>query len=295
MKILVTGATGYIGTAVVDAMVKAGHEVTGLVRTREKAAAVRARGATPLQGSLAEPATYVDAAAAHDACIHLGFDTGRDAVATDRTAIEALLDATSHQGDDPAVLVYTSGVLVLGETGDTPADESASTADAVPLVAWRPAHEQLVLVADRANRVASVVRPGFVYAGTQGVIAGYFESAVREGAAVYVGHGANRMALVQPRRSRRPLSPHRRSPGPWNLSWRRRGLPAHSGTGHRRQRSGRASWRHAASGPRAGANHDGAVCRCALRRSGRRHPPFGRHRVDAAPSAVRAIGSPGVR
>ena len=88
--------------------------------------------------------------------------------------IETFLDAMSQRGNDPTVLVYTSGVLVLGDTGETPTDESASTANGVPIVAWRPAHEQLALGAATTSRATSVVRPGFVYGGGHGLTAGYF-------------------------------------------------------------------------------------------------------------------------
>ncbi len=58
MRIFLTGATGYIGSAVLDALVRQGHTVTALVRDNEKAARVAARGAQPVVGNLAEPASY---------------------------------------------------------------------------------------------------------------------------------------------------------------------------------------------------------------------------------------------
>ena len=58
MRIFLTGATGYIGGAVFDALVKAGHDVTALVRDNEKARRVGKRGGHPVVGSLADPATF---------------------------------------------------------------------------------------------------------------------------------------------------------------------------------------------------------------------------------------------
>jgi len=55
MRIFLTGATGYIGTAVLDSLIRAGHDVTALVRTNEKARRVAKRGAHPVIGNLSEP------------------------------------------------------------------------------------------------------------------------------------------------------------------------------------------------------------------------------------------------
>ena len=66
MRIFLTGGTGYIGSAVVDALVRGGHVVDALVRNSEKAAQVRARGGRPVIGDLAKPASFADALAAAD-------------------------------------------------------------------------------------------------------------------------------------------------------------------------------------------------------------------------------------
>ena len=71
MRIFLTGATGYIGNAVLDSLVKAGHDVTALVRTNEKARNVANRGAYPVIGNLAEPESYRAAAEAQDDYIAL--------------------------------------------------------------------------------------------------------------------------------------------------------------------------------------------------------------------------------
>ena len=196
MRVFMTGSTGYIGSAVVKALVRKGHQVSGLVRTAEREAMLGALGGTPVRGDLKDPSTYRQAAAEHDVSVHIAlFDYGPNGIQADRRATETLLEATQGVGA-PRYMLYTSGVLVLGHTGDTPVDERASTAGAVPLVAWRPAHEQLVLAAATETFTTAVIRPGFVYGGGKGIAAGYFESAVDKGAAAYVGDGKNRMALV---------------------------------------------------------------------------------------------------
>ena len=139
--------------------------------------------------------TFEGAAAEHDAILLTAFEYSPEGVAADRRTVEALLTAAVKSGK-PKILIYTSGVLVLGHTGPTPADENASTTGAVKMVAWRPAHEQIVVAAATSTFATAVLRPAFVYGGQKGIIAGYFASATDEGAAVYVGDGQNHMTLV---------------------------------------------------------------------------------------------------
>jgi nucleoside-diphosphate-sugar epimerase len=194
LRVFVTGGTGYIGSAVTRALVLAGHEVTGLVRSAASAGTLESLGGRAIHGDLLDVSSYLDAARDHDASIHMAFIAGPSGVASDRAAIEALLRAARDAGTSRTV-VYTSGVLCLGNTGDTPADED-SPASPHPVVAWRPAHERLVLEAASPSVSAAVVRPGFVYGGEKGLLAGYFQSATTDGAAAFVGDGTNRFALV---------------------------------------------------------------------------------------------------
>jgi nucleoside-diphosphate-sugar epimerase len=195
MRIFVTGGTGYIGSAVVRHLVRAGHSVTGLVRSAERRAQLQSVGAEGVLGDLQTPGSYASVAAEHDAAVHLGFESGEQAGRTDRAALDTLLTAARASGR-PYGVVYTSGVLVLGPAGPEPAYEDASTAHAV-FNTWRPAHERVVLAANALSLVTAVIRPGWVYGGKGGLAAGYFESAQTEGAAAFVGDGRNRMPLVQ--------------------------------------------------------------------------------------------------
>src|SRR5579862_9123948 len=138
MNIFLTGATGYIGGAVADAFMAAGHSVTGLARSDEAAAQLHLKGITPHRGDLNSTATLSNATSGLDGVIHTG--TTNDG-AIDQAAIQAMLE--SLQGSNKP-FVYTSGVWVLGNTGDRIADESAPLNPAA-LVAWRPAVERLVL------------------------------------------------------------------------------------------------------------------------------------------------------
>src|SRR5687768_6028394 len=117
MRIFLTGATGYIGSAVLDALLRAGHDVTALVRDPEKAERVSRRGVHPIVGDLAKPASYSAAAVAADAIVHTAFDTSKKGQKVDRQAIDTLLAAAARrvEAGQSASVVYTSGVWVLGD------------------------------------------------------------------------------------------------------------------------------------------------------------------------------------
>ena len=193
MRIFLTGGTGYIGAAVLDAFVKAGHHVDALVRNSEKAERVQARGATPLVGDVADPSTFADAAAAADGVVLTAFESTRRGVKLDAATIEAVL-ATPVRPGRP--LIYTSGVWVLGPAPAS-VDETAPV-NPVAHVAWRPAHEKLVLDAATAGWRAIVIRPGIVYGGTSGIVGDLLKDASNSLIRV-IGPGDNHWPLVYDR------------------------------------------------------------------------------------------------
>jgi nucleoside-diphosphate-sugar epimerase len=196
MRVFLTGASGYIGTAVLDAFARAGHHVTGLVRNSVKAAEVTALGGTPLVGDLRDAASYRRAAEGHDTFIHTGFD-GSHPVETDRLAIDTLI-AAAHAANPGrrAVLIYTSGIWVLGPRPE-PAAEDAPVNPAA-IVAFRPAHEQAVLSAAGDGLRTMVVRPGIVYGGSRGIVGDLFHHAAN-GLIRIIGAGDNRWPTVYDR------------------------------------------------------------------------------------------------
>src|SRR5437867_3959893 len=165
MRVFLTGGTGYVGSAVLDALVRAGHHVDALVRTPDGAARVQARGAHPVLGDLANTASWRDAAAAADGSIHAAIDYGAHVADTDAAAIDTLLTLPAKKG---RFLIYTSGIWVLGPA-PSPVDERAPL-NPLEIVAWRPAHEKRVLDSAAAGVRAIVVRPGVVYGGSRGMV-----------------------------------------------------------------------------------------------------------------------------
>jgi nucleoside-diphosphate-sugar epimerase len=203
MRIFLTGATGYIGAAVLDALVRGGHEVTALVRDNEKARRVANRGAHPIVGNLAEPDSFRGSAEAQDGYVHAAFDSasGRGP-AIEQAALEVLIAAAKRPRTAGAAaparrfVIYTSGVWILGRTPE-PVAEDAPT-NPIAMASFRPAHEQLVLDAGTDHLRTVVVRPGVVYGGGNGMVGDIFKAA-GNGLVRVVGDGNNHWPLVYDR------------------------------------------------------------------------------------------------
>jgi nucleoside-diphosphate-sugar epimerase len=203
MRIFLTGATGYIGGTVLDALVRGGHVVTALVRDNEKAARVASRGGQPIIGNLGDPESYRAGVDAQDGYVHTAFDTasGRGP-AVDRIALETIMAAAKRPrtgtstASHPRFVIYTSGVWVLGRTPE-PAMEDAPL-NPISLVSWRPDHEEFVRAAGSDGLRTIVVRPGVVYGGSGGIVGDLFKSATN-GLVRVVGDGNNHWPLVYDR------------------------------------------------------------------------------------------------
>ena len=197
MRIFLTGATGYIGSAVLDAALRANHQVTALVRTPQAADALAARGVTPVLGDLKTVKSYRAAADAHDSYIHTAADSGPKREDVDRRAIETLLAlAGARAKSSPVSFVYTSGIWVLGSNAQ-PMDETAQT-NPGQLLGWRPSHEQVVLHAAGPNLRTAVIRPGVVYGGNRGIVSDLLKNALN-GLIRVIGNGENHWPLVYDR------------------------------------------------------------------------------------------------
>jgi nucleoside-diphosphate-sugar epimerase len=184
VKVFLTGATGYIGSAIAEALQAAGHAVLGLARSPEAEENLREHDVEPASGDLTKPDTLVNAVRASEAVIHAG--TTNNGV-QDSAAVGAMLKAREGSAKP---FIYTSGIWVLGDTGGQIADEE-SPVNPAALVAWRPALEQLVI---KSGGV--VIRPAIVYGRGGGIPAGFVQAAREQGVAKYVGDGENRWPFV---------------------------------------------------------------------------------------------------
>jgi nucleoside-diphosphate-sugar epimerase len=199
MRIFLTGATGYVGSAVLDALRRGGHTVTALVRDPEKAERMRLNGVHPIVGDLSMPKYYVAAVEACESIIHTAFEPMRRGPEFDRQAIDSLLGAAVRHSakGQPVSFVYTSGMWILGNTTGAASEDAPVRPTA--LVGWLPDHEKLVLDAGRGRMLrTAIVRPGIVYGGARGIIGDMLKNAAN-GLLRVVGDGRNRWACVYDR------------------------------------------------------------------------------------------------
>ncbi|HEX6534554.1 MAG TPA: NAD-dependent epimerase/dehydratase family protein [Gemmatimonadaceae bacterium] len=188
MKVLLTGGSGYIGRAIVEALRAAGHEALAVARSGEAADAARRLGAEAVPGDLRDPEGLAAAADAADAVIHAANTNSPDAAEIDTAATRAFLRALAGTGKP---FVYTSGVWVLGATRDRVADEGAPP-NPTPLIAWRGVLERQIGAAHETHGV--VLRPGVVFGKNGGIPA-----SVARGDIPVVADGAQRWPLVHVR------------------------------------------------------------------------------------------------
>lgn len=161
MKVLLTGGSGYIGSAVLKALSARGDEVTGIVRSQSSADAVTGHGATAVIGEITDTAWLAEQLADVDAAIHTASPGDETSVAFDTSISNAVVAAFG--GSDKPYL-HTSGVWAYGNGDDLTEDKPF---DAPALVAWRAEVEKIVLTADVR---AGIIAPGTVYGHGGGLI-----------------------------------------------------------------------------------------------------------------------------
>ncbi len=192
MRVFVTGATGFIGSAVVKELIGAGHQALGLCRSDDKAAALAAAGAEVYRGSIADPDSLKDGASRSDGVIHLAFnhDFSRfvQNCEDDRRVIKALGSVLA--GSDRPLIVTSGTAIANTAPGRLAEEDNATVASGVhPRAA---SEEAAVSVAADGVNVSIVRLPQVHDTVKQGLITPVIEMYRQKGVCAYVGDGLNR-------------------------------------------------------------------------------------------------------
>ena len=194
MKVFVTGATGFIGTALVPELMQAGHSVLGMTRSEKGAAALTRQGADVHYGTIEDLESLKAGASQSDAVIHLAFNHDfskfQENCADDQRAIEAMGEALAGSGRP---LIGTGGVLNESQAPGRPLDED----DSLTIGRWPRASEQATLGIVEKGVRGIVMRLSQIHdTHKQGLVQFFIQVALEKKVSAYVGDGSNRWSAA---------------------------------------------------------------------------------------------------
>jgi nucleoside-diphosphate-sugar epimerase len=194
MRVFVTGATGFVGSAVVPELLQAGHTVLGMTRTEKGAEFLTRLGAEAHLGTLEDIESLKAGAAQAEAVMHLAFNHDfskiQENCENDRRAIEAMSEVLAGTGRP---FIGTAGVLVDNPIPGKPFDED----DAKPAMRWPRVSEEATLATIDKGVRGIVMRLSQIHdIHRQGLVSMLIRTAIEKKMAAYVGAGSNRWAAA---------------------------------------------------------------------------------------------------
>lgn len=196
MRVFVTGANGWIGSAAVRELLGNGHEVTGLARTEQAQASLQAIGAKTVRGDLSQLALLHEAASKADGVLHFAFHQDftdiKGSVETNRQSIETLGKAlaSTHR---PLIVAFATMGLTAGKLGD---EDAAADLHSVGGLRVMLEEATLALASQGVRACAVRLAPTVHGKGDHGLVPQLIQIAREKGVSAYLGDGMNRWPAV---------------------------------------------------------------------------------------------------
>jgi nucleoside-diphosphate-sugar epimerase len=192
MNVLIIGATGYLGSAIDEALDERGHRTFGVARSDAARQRLLQRGTTIVEADASRAQSLVIPVQNADAVVYAANITDADNWTVGANALRAIRKGLAGT---EKTFVYISGAWVYGDTGPEPATET-SPLNPPPLVLRRLEHEHFTFEMTKVGIRGLVVRPGIVYGGGGGLPTMFVQSARERGAATVIGDGSQHWATI---------------------------------------------------------------------------------------------------
>ena len=203
MKVFLTGASGFVGSAILKKLVSAGHQVTGLIQDKENREKVKSAGGTPIVGDLLVPGQWKEAVPEHDVVISascpykitdkLSMDEAKRRASTHMEMITNLINAA--HGSNVQAVVLTYHVTAFGSQGDSWVSEVMPVKPVGLAIPVAEGYWDIEKAARKADVPTIEVFPGWTY-GPGGWFPEYLVSGLTNGMPVLIGPGLNYKSLI---------------------------------------------------------------------------------------------------